>query len=141
MGARNEVQEACRRKYMNQTNTSRCVRGVLGMSAIGLLTATLAMARVEPNTRTFSAGEKSKVQGVIVAHQGDMLKVRGDDDTIGTVDLTNTTKIELKKGFGRHTSMNLDSLVAGLRVDVQGKENEKGDLIAEKVSFDPNSMK
>ena len=116
------------------------MRGVLGASVIGLVTATLAMARVEPNTRTFNAGEKSKVQGVIVAHQGDVLKVRGDDDSIGTVDLTNTTKIELKKRFG-HKAMNLDSLVPGLRVEVQGKGNDKGDLVAEKVSFDPNSMK
>jgi outer membrane protein OmpA-like peptidoglycan-associated protein len=126
---------------MKKTKLGRYVKGVLGASVIGLLAGTLAMARVEPNTRTFSAGEKSKVQGVIVAHQGDTLKVRGDDDTIGTVDLTNTTKIELKKGFGRHTSMNMDSLVPGLRVEVQGKGNEKGDLVADKVTFDPNSMK
>jgi OmpA-OmpF porin, OOP family len=99
------------------------------------------MARVEPNTRTFTAGEKTKVQGVIVSHQGDTLKVRGDDDSIGTVDLTNTTKIELRKSFGRHTAMNLDSLVPGLRVEVEGKGNEKGDLIADKVTFDPNSMR
>ncbi|MBV9760858.1 MAG: OmpA family protein [Acidobacteriaceae bacterium] len=126
---------------MKQTKTWKLARGVLGISAAGLLAATLAMARVEPNTRTFTAGEKSKVQGVIVAHQGDTLKVRGDDDSIGTVDLTNTTKIELKKSFGRHTAMNLDSLVPGLRVEVQGKGSDKGDLIAEKVTFDPNSMK
>jgi OmpA-OmpF porin, OOP family len=126
---------------MEKTKIGRCVTGVLGASAIGVLAASLAMARVEPNTRTFTAGEKSKVQGVIVAHQGDTLKVRGDDDSIGTVDLTNTTKIELKKGFGRHTAMNMDSLVPGLRVEVQGKGNDKGDLVAEKVTFDPNSMK
>jgi OmpA-OmpF porin, OOP family len=126
---------------MKKTKTRRYVRGVLGASAITVLAATLAMARVEPNARTFTAGEKTKVQGVIVSHQGDMLKVRGDDDSIGTVDLTNTTKIELKKSFGRHTTMNLDSLVPGLRVEVQGKGNEKGDLIADKVTFDPNSMK
>jgi|SRR5579875_715021 len=126
---------------MKQTKTSRYVRGALNLSAVGLLAATLAMARVEPNSRTFNAGEKSKVLGVIVAHQGDTLKVRGDDDSIGTIDLTNTTKIELKKSFGRHTAMNLDSLVPGLRVEVQGKGNEKGDLVAEKVTFDPNSMK
>ncbi len=126
---------------MQQPNSGRYLRGVLCVSALGLMAATLAMARVEPNSRTFTAGEKSKVQGVIVAHQGDVLKVRGDDDSIGTVDLTNTTKIELRKGFGRHTAMNLDSLVPGLRVEVQGKGNDKGDLIAEKVTFDPNSMK
>lgn len=114
---------------------------MLGLSAAGILTAAVAMARVEPNTRTFNAGEKSKVQGVIVAHQGDVLKVRGDDDALENVDLTNTTKIELKKSFGRHTAMNMDALVPGLRVEVQGKGNDKGDLVADRVTFDPNSMK
>jgi hypothetical protein len=75
---------------MNKTKTQNCVHTVLGVVAIGLLGTTL-MARVEPNTRTFTAGEKSKVQGVIVAHQGDVLKVRGDDDAIENFDLTNTT--------------------------------------------------
>ncbi len=117
------------------------MRNTLGASAVALLTAALALARVEPNARTFTAGEKSKLQGVIVSHQGDTLKVRGDDDSIGTIDLTNTTKIELKKSFGRHTAMNLDSLVPGLRVEVQGRGSDKGDLMAEKVTFDPNSMK
>lgn len=119
----------------------RLQKSVLGVPLIATLAATVAMARVEPNTRSFTAGEKSKVQGVIVSHTGDTLKLRGDDDAIGTVDVTNTTKIELKKSFGRHTAMNLDALVPGLRVEVQGRGNEKGDLVADRVSFDPNSMK
>jgi outer membrane protein OmpA-like peptidoglycan-associated protein len=129
------------RAKMNKTKTRQYVRMALGLAGIGLMTTTMAMARVEPNTRTFTAGEKSKVQGVIVAHQGDMLKVRGDDEAIEIVDLTNTTKIELKKGFGRHTTMNMDSLVPGLRVEVPGRGNEKGDLVADRVTFDPNSMR
>lgn len=126
---------------MNKTKTHKYVRESIGLAALALLTTTLATARVEPNTRTFTAGEKSKIQGVIVAHQGDLLKVRGDDDAIENVDLTNTTKIELKKSLGRHTAMNMDSLVPGLRVEVQGRGNEKGDLVADRVTFDPNSMK
>lgn len=129
------------RLNMDKTLRPRYVRSVLGASAVALLAATVAMARVEPNARTFTAGEKSKLQGVIVSHQGDTLKVRGDDDSIGIIDLTNTTKIELKKSFGRHTAMNLDSLVPGLRVEVQGRGSDKGDLVAERVTFDPNSMK
>jgi outer membrane protein OmpA-like peptidoglycan-associated protein len=97
---------------------------------------------VEPNARTFAAGEQFKVSGVIVSRTGDMLKVRGTDDSIGTVDLTNTTKIQLKHGiFGRKTAMDLQSLVPGLQVEAQGKGNDKGELVADKVTFDPNSMR
>jgi outer membrane protein OmpA-like peptidoglycan-associated protein len=35
----------------------------------------------------------------------------------------------------------VDSLVPGLHVEAQGKGNDKGELLADKVTFDPNSMK
>lgn len=113
----------------------------MSVSAPFLLTAALAMG-VEPNARTFAAGEQFKVSGVIISRTGDILKVRGSDDSIGTVDLTNTTKIQLKHGvFARKTAMDLQSLVPGLQVEAQGRGNEKGELVAEKVTFDPNSMR
>ncbi len=111
------------------------------ISASALLTAGLALS-VEPNTRTFTAGQKEKVQGVILSRDGDTLKLRGDDDSVGTIDLTNDTKIQLKHGiFGRKNDMKVDSLVPGLHIEAEGKGSEKGDLVANKVIFDPNSMR
>lgn len=113
----------------------------MAISASALLTAGLAMS-VEPNTRTFTAGQKEKVQGVILSREGDVLKVRGDDDSIGTIDLTDDTKIQLKHGmFWHKNGMRADSLVPGLYIKAQGKGSEKGDLVADKVVFDPNSMR
>jgi len=112
------------------------------ISAGALLTATLAFGFVTPNTKSFTAGQQFKVQGVIVARDGNVIKLRGDDDSIGTVDLNGDTKIELKHGiFGRKSSMNVDSLVPGLHIEAQGKGDEKGDLVANRVLFDPNSMR
>lgn len=116
------------------------IQTVLKLSAPLLLTAALALG-VEPNARTFTAGQKAKVQGVIISRQGDTLKVRSSDDSIGTIDLTNDTKIQLKRSFGRKTAMDAGSLVPGLQVEAQGKGNDKGDLVAERVLFDPNSMR
>jgi len=100
------------------------------------------MARVTPNTRTFANGENTKVQGVIVSRDGDVIKLRTNDDSIGTVDLTNTTRIQLKHGmFGRKTAMDATALVPGLQIQAEGAGNEKGDLVASKVIFDPNSMR
>ncbi len=83
-----------------------------------------------------------KVQGVIVSRDGQTIKLRSDDDSVGTIDITNDTKIQLKHGiFSRKSAMNSDSLVSGLRIEAQGKGNEKGDLVADRVVFDPNSMK
>jgi outer membrane protein OmpA-like peptidoglycan-associated protein len=114
---------------------------LVGLSISLLLTAGLAFARVEPTTHTFTAGQQTKVQGVIVAHDGDMLKIRTSDDSIGVIDLTKTTKIQLRKSFGRKTEMDAAALVPGLNVEAQGKGSEKGELVADRVSFDPNSMR
>jgi OOP family OmpA-OmpF porin len=115
----------------------------LGVGAQALLVATLAWS-VTPNTRTFSAGEKAKVEGTILSRDGNTIKLRGDDDSIGTVDLTDGTKIQLKKGafiFKRSDKMDVGALVPGLHVEAQGKGNDHGELVADKVTFDPNSMR
>ncbi|MGA8026151.1 MAG: OmpA family protein [Bryobacteraceae bacterium] len=125
---------------MRSSPQMKRLRACVAVSAQALLTATLLMA-VEPNARTFTAGEQTKVQGVILSRDGDMLKLRGDDDAIGTIDLTNDTKIEMKRSFGRKTLMKADALVPGLHIEAQGKGNEKGDLVANRVLFDPNSMR
>ena len=117
-------------------------RNLLGLTTLALLPLTLVFGRVEPNTRTFTAGQQAKVDGVIISRDGQTIKLRGDDDSVGTIDLTNDTRIQLKRGvLRRKSAMNADSLVAGLRVEAQGKGNDKGELVADRVIFDPNSMK
>lgn len=126
---------------MQKSLISRNLRTAVALSASFLAPFTLAFA-VEPNTRTFTAGQDAKVQGVILSRSGSVLKVRGDDDSVGTVDLTEDTKIQLKKGLLRRKSaMSTDALVSGLRVEAEGRGNDKGELVAEKITFDPNSMK
>ena len=124
--------------------TVKLMKAGLAMAAFSLLAATLAQGMVTPNARTFTAGQQVKVQGVILSRDGNSLKLRIDDDSIGTVDLSDLTKIQLRSGvmIFRHTAkMDLGSLVPGLHIEAQGKGNDKGDLIADKVSFDPNSMR
>jgi len=118
------------------------MRAGFAIGAFALAASTLAFG-VTPNTRTFTAGQLAKVQGVILSRDGNSIKLRIDDDSIGTVDLSDLTKIQLKSGvIFRHASkMDVAALVPGLHIEAQGKGNDKGDLIADKVSFDPNSMR
>ena len=126
---------------MKELTLKKVARPFLATVAPLFLTA-ISMQAVTPNTRTFTADEQAKVQGVIVSRDGQVLKLRTDDDSIGTIDLTDGTKIELKRGiFHRKASMETSSLVPGLRVEAEGKGNEKGELVADRVIFDPNSMK
>lgn len=127
---------------MKKLSLQKFSKVLFGLTTVAVLSAMPAFGRVEPNTRTFTAGEQAKVQGVIISRDGQTIKLRSDDDSVGTIDLTNDTKIQLKHGiFSRKSAMNADSLVSGLRVEAQGKGNEKGELVADRVTFDPNSMK
>jgi outer membrane protein OmpA-like peptidoglycan-associated protein len=124
--------------------TGTLLKAGFAIAVFSLAASTLAMGMVTPNTRTFTAGQQVKVQGVILSRDGNSIKLRIDDDSIGTVDLSDLTKIQLKSGvmiFRRSSKMDLGSLVPGLHIEAQGKGNDKGDLIADKVSFDPNSMR
>lgn len=111
-------------------------------AAAALLMLSAAAVGVEPNTRTFTSGQKTKIQGVIISRDGDTLKLRSNDDSVGTIDLTNDTRIQLKHGiFGRKSAMDLASLVPGLQIEAQGRGNDRGELVADRVLFDPNSMR
>jgi outer membrane protein OmpA-like peptidoglycan-associated protein len=116
---------------------------MLGVTSLAMMMATAAFARVEPSARTFTAGQEVHVKGVILSREGDTMKLRADDDSVGTIDITNETKVQMKHGmFGMSkTSMEATSLLPGLHVEVQGKGSDKGDLVASKVIFDPNSMR
>jgi outer membrane protein OmpA-like peptidoglycan-associated protein len=119
------------------------MKALMAILAPGLLTAALAMSMVTPNERVFTKDQQAKVKGVIISRQGNTLKLRGDDDSIGTIELTETTEIKMKHGmFGWSKSgMEANSLVPGLHVEAQGTGDDKGELIAKKVIFDPNSMR
>jgi OmpA-OmpF porin, OOP family len=126
---------------MKRFSALKQFKTVVTASSSLLAIAAVAVA-VEPSTRTFSAGEQVKFQGVIVSRQGDTLKLRASDESIGTVDLTKDTKVQLKHGvFHRKTAMDFGSLVPGLQVEAEGKGNDKGELVADRIIFDPNSMR
>lgn len=115
----------------------------MGLTAVALMVATVAFARVNTSARTFTAGQQVRVKGVIIARDGDLLKLKADDDSVGTIDLTDKTKIQMKHGMlgMSKTSMDSGSLLPGLHVEVEGEGNDKGELVAKKVLFDPNSMR
>ena len=125
---------------MGKTSFQKIVVGLVAVAISGFTAPTLAFA-VTANSRTFTADEKAKIQGVIVSRSNGVLKLRADDESVGTIDLTDTTKIQLKKSFGRKTAMNQGALLPGLRIEAEGRGNEKGELVAEKIIFDPGSMR
>jgi outer membrane protein OmpA-like peptidoglycan-associated protein len=132
-------QEGRRKTYMKHLPVTRHFNLKITASTMAVIFATVS-AGAELNTRKFSADQKQSFKGVVLSHEGDTLKVRGDDDSIGTIELTDETKIQLKRGvFNGSSPMKPDALAIGLYIDVRGEGRDNGDLSALKITFKSNS--
>ena len=86
-----------------------------------------------------SDGKKATVNGTIISRDGDLVKVADKEDgSTVAVRVTDTTKIERKKGLLDHTDMNVAALVPGLTIKAEGVRNAEGQLDAKKIKFNPD---
>ncbi|HTR24102.1 MAG TPA: OmpA family protein [Terriglobales bacterium] len=86
-----------------------------------------------------SDGKKATVNGIIISRDGDLVKVADKEDgSTVAVRVTDTTKIERKKGLLDHTDMNVAALVPGLTIKAEGVRNAEGQLDAKKIKFNPD---
>ena len=96
------------------------------------------------NAQQFTAGQKAKVKGQIVSRDGDMVKIQdGKAGSVETVEITDNTKIERKKGkaiFLRHEGMDVTALVPGLSITAEGVGNANDQLEASKITFSPDEF-
>lgn len=93
-------------------------------------TTSTAMSRV-------TAGSKQKLTGVIVSHEGENVIVRDNAGADYTVNVTASTKIRERKSNpfrGARKYTNTD-LLRGLAVEVEGRGNEAGALVADNIKF------
>jgi len=100
-------------------------------------------AAVRPYDRMVSSGQTAKVKGIIIRRDADTFSVA--DDVTGretVVLLTNSTSVKSKGGFLRFgKDYDVTNLLRGLRVEVEGRGSQNGELVADKVRFDANDLK
>jgi outer membrane protein OmpA-like peptidoglycan-associated protein len=105
-----------------------------------LLTGVILAA---PLQEKLPAGKKERVKGTIMSRSGDLVKVREKSGNLVMVDLTEDTKIERDQGakhFYRHEDMDATAMVPGLTIDAEGVGNAKGQLEANKITFNPDEF-
>ena len=104
---------------------------------IGLVQTAWANAQIADD-------QKTKVKGTIISRNGDLVTVNNKKTGTKTVVLiTDDTKVERKYGkieFFRHTDMDLTAMVPGLAIDAEGVGNSKGQLVAKKITFNPDEF-
>jgi outer membrane protein OmpA-like peptidoglycan-associated protein len=84
-----------------------------------------------------ASGQKMKVQGTVLKHEGDTLTVRDASGTEMMVQVAGNTKIEEKKSnpFRGSKKYTADQVIRGLFVEVEGRGDASGHLVADKIKF------
>jgi OOP family OmpA-OmpF porin len=96
-----------------------------------------SQSQVDVATNRVGAGQKQKISGVIVSREADNMIVRDLTGGETTVTLTGSTKMTERKGnpFRKAKKYPVTALVRGLEVEVEGRGNDAGALVAEKIKF------
>ena len=120
--------------------TSRTLRAFVGTCALALALAPAAAAQstqTNTGTTTVVSGQKTKLRGAVVRRDADSFVVK--DDLSGaqtTVLLNDRTSVKTKGGFfGGGTKYALTAVTRGLHVEVEGRGDASGNLVADKVRF------
>lgn len=95
-----------------------------------------------PGIRNVPSGQKQKLKGRIVRRDADTFSVRDAQDMETVVVLTDRTSVKSKGGFFRSgTNYDVTSLLRGLLVEIDGRGNQEGRLVADKVRFNSSDLK
>ena len=99
--------------------------------------------KASSNTRNVPEGQKFKVKGIVLKSNADSFTLREPDGTETIVTLTDNTKIQAakKNWFRRYKSAGPSSILRGLRLEVEGKGNQAGELVAAKIRFDKDDFR
>ncbi|HEX7315444.1 MAG TPA: OmpA family protein [Pyrinomonadaceae bacterium] len=120
--------------------TSRTLRAFVGTCALALAFAPAVVAQdaqTSARTSTVVSGQKTKLRGAVVRRDSDSFVVQ--DDVTGaqtTVVLNDRTSVKTKGGFlGGGTKYALTAVTRGLHVEIEGRGDSSGNLVADKVRF------
>ena len=117
------------------------------MLAVCLLAVSASLAIAQDTTptagaRTVASGQKMKLKGVVVRRDADTFVVRDINGVDTTVVLDDRTSVKTKGGFLRSgTNYGLTNILRGLNLEVEGRGDASGNLLAEKVRFNESDLR
>src|ERR1044072_4482572 len=92
--------------------------------------------------RTVASGEKMKIKGVVTRRDADTFTVRDMNGVDTTVRLDDRTSVKTKGGFLRSgANYGQTQILRGLNLEVEGRGNGSGELVAEKVRFNDSDFR
>ena len=93
-------------------------------------------------SRTVASGQKMKIKGVVTRRDADTFTVRDMNGVDTVVRLDDRTSVKTKGGFLRGgTNYAQTSILRGLNLEIEGRGNGSGELLAEKIRFNESDMR
>ncbi len=97
---------------------------------------------VERNIQSIPNGAKLKFKGVVIAREGETFRIRDRNRTDYQVLITDRTSIKANGGFLRSgKKYPVTEILRGLIVEVEGRGDSQGQLVADKIRFDESDMR
>ena len=99
-------------------------------------------AQADNQVRSVVSGKKMKLEGVVVAKDDTRIVVRDASGIDTNVTLIPATSIKTKGGFfGGGDRVAVSGIVRGLNLEVEGRGDNSGNLVAEKVRFGKTDLR
>jgi len=114
---------------------------------LGLLIFSAPLALSQDTTatvgsRTVASGQKMKVKGVVTRRDSDTFTVRDSNGVDTVVRLDDRTSVKAKGGFLRSGANYAQTqILRGLNLEIEGRGNGSGELMAEKVRFNESDLR
>ena len=107
-------------------------------------TQTTRMNNQAPNTalRSVPSGSKMKFRGVVISRDADVFTIRDRSRADYQVLITDNTSIKTHGGFLRSgKKYPVTDILRGLIVEVEGRGDNQGQLVADKIRFNESDMR
>src|SRR6266481_2745865 len=118
---------------------------------LGLVMAIAASAQISPNQtpnsqnvslRSVPSGSKMKFQGVVISRDGDTFTIRDRSRADYQVLISDNTSVKTNGGFLRSgKKYPVTDILRGLIVEVEGRGDAQGQLVADKIRFNESDMR
>lgn len=115
--------------------------------AIGLAICSASISLAQDTTaaagsRNVVSGQKMKIKGVVTRRDSDTFTVRDINGVDTVVRLDDKTSVKTKGGFLRSgTNYGQTNILRGLNLEIEGRGNSGGELVAEKIRFNESDLR
>lgn len=125
--------------------TMGCVLAVLVSMApavLGQVTTTTTTQAPSTTLRSVPSGSKMKFRGVVISRDSDVFTIRDRSRADYQVLITDNTSIKTNGGFLRSgKKYPVTDILRGLIVEVEGRGDAQGQLVADKIRFRESDMR